>query len=803
MNSESHRNCGTRRQIMLKTADAAPAIVLLLMMGLLSYAELRQLQTPPPRPDTAPAVEFSAERAMAHLRVLATESRAVGTSGHEAARVYLVEQVREMGLQPVVQNASSIVRFAGSPGFSAGAVQNVLARVPGQNNTGAIVVNAHYDSGTTGPGASDCGSCVVTALETLRALRAGPPLRNDVIFVFSDAEEEGDLGAAAFAQSHPWAESVKLVVNYEAQGSGGASILYATSNEDGWLIDEFLRTTSHVRAYSWIGAIMELYPQGQLECDLAEYTKRGKQGLGFVYLANTADYHTVRDNIDRIDPGSIQQEGDYTMAFLRHFGNADLTDPPRGDNQVFFSVPGGFVVHYPYAWAFNLSILTTLLIVAVIVAGFRFSALRPGRVLAATGGLGLGVIAAVTVGVLLWVGIKQSNPDYQVSLIGSYQSDIYTVAFIGLSVASVSLLYALMHRLGRLNLFGAVLVLWLPLHMLMSYATPAMSYIATWPLLFGTLPLAWGVWTGRHIPSRPWRTSRWVQVGVLSVAAAPSLILLPATLYQALGLLHRFEGATGLPLFGIMTLFVIPTGLLLIPQFDLLAGHAARYRWYLPAFAAMIAAGLIGWGYVTSDFDAERPRPSHISYALNADRGDAQWISFDRHLGPWTSGFFPPGTEPVEYETVTWGPFQAYTAHAPFQSLPGPEAEIETDSVAHGKRVVTMRLSSLRDAPYMRVRVQAFGPIRAARLNGQVMDLTSYTWAHGGMLQFNYANTPDTGLTLTLVIDSPDALTLLVTDETLGLPQHVVDHRSRRPRNTMPTPIFPRDATSVMKRYTL
>ncbi|NBB86533.1 MAG: M28 family peptidase, partial [Bacteroidetes bacterium] len=637
-------------------ATGLQRLALLLALGILAWMGLLQIQTPTPRSETTPAEAFSAERAMAHLRILAAASRAVGTPGHDAARAYLTEEIRKMGLRPVIQEAPSHVRFEGANGFSAGTVRNVLARIPGQSSTGALAINAHYDSGTTGPGASDCGSCVVTALEAMRAVLAGPPLRNDVIFVFSDAEEDGDLGAAAFAREHPWAESVKLAVNYEAQGSGGAAILYATSEADGWLVGEFLDAAPDVRAYSWMGAIMELYPQGQLECDLAEYTKRGKQGLGFVYLANTTDYHTLRDNIDRIDPGSIQQEGDYTMAFLHHFGNADLTETPRGDNQVFFNALPGVVVRYGYSWVLPIAGLVTLFILIVLAGGFHSGALAPRPVLVATGALGLGTLATVAVGILSWIGIKSLNPDYQVTLIGNYQSDLYTVAFIVLTIALIGALHAMTRRLGRFNVFAGVLLAWLPLLWLISYATPAMSYIASWPLLFGALPLAWAVWTRTPDGGRPqqglrwiqgsrWmQEPRWVQVAVLSIAAAPAITLLPATLYQAVGLINRFEGAAGLPLFGVMTLFVAPAVVLLIPQLDTLAGHpekdeAAAHRWRIPVVAGGMAVALIGWGILTSGFDAERPRPSHLAYALNADRGEAQWVSFDRHLGPWTSQF--------------------------------------------------------------------------------------------------------------------------------------------------------------------
>jgi hypothetical protein len=772
-------------------------------MGVLTWVGLLQIQTPAPRPETAPAEAFSAERAMAHLRILAAESRAVGTPGHDAARAYLTEEIRNMGLKPVVQEASSHVRFDGANGFSAGTVRNILARIPGQSSSGAIAINAHYDSGTTGPGASDCGSCVVTALEAMRTVLAGPPLRNDVIFVFSDAEENGDLGAAAFAREHPWAESVKLAVNYEAQGSGGAAILYATSEADGWLIREFLEATPRVRAYSWMGAIMELYPQGQLECDLAEYTKRGKQGLGFVYLANTTDYHTLRDNIDRIDPGSIQQEGNYTMAFLRHFGNADLTETPRGDNQVFFNALPGVVVHYPYAWVIPLASLITLFMLAVLAGGFRSSALTLKPVLVATAALGLGTLATVVLGILAWMGIKSLNPDYQVTLIGSYQSDLYTVAFTLLTVALIGVLYALTRRLGRLSVFAGVLLAWLPLLWLISYATPAMSYIATWPLLFGVLPLAWALWT-RWLDGTCWQQgSRWTQVVVLSITAAPAITLLPATLYQAVGLINRFEGAAGLPLFGIMTLFVAPTVLLLIPQLDMLVGRRAAHQWQIAATAGLIAASLILWGNLTSGFDAERPRPSHLAYALDANRGEAQWVSFDRHLGPWTSQFIPPETEPVEYETVTWGTFPAYTAPAPSVPLLHPEVWVESDSMADGKRLLTLRLSSPRAAPYLRARIRAPGTITAAELNEQPLDVSTYPWARDGLLQFNYANVPEKGLTLSLTLGMPGMLTVLIADHTLGMPHSLAAEQPERPESTMPSPLFPRDATMVSTRYRL
>jgi hypothetical protein len=88
-------------------------------------------------------------------------------------------------------------------------------------------------------------------------------------------------------------------------------------------------------------------------------------------------------------------------------------------------------------------------------------------------------------------------------------------------------------------------------------------------------------------------------------------------------------------------------------------------------------------------------------------------------------------------------------------------------------------------------------------LNAQSLDVSAYPWARDGLLQFNYANPQETGIMLTLVVDAPGALTLLIADHTLGLPDSLAANRPERPEDTMPSPLFPRDATIVSMRYSL
>ncbi|CAN5726182.1 hypothetical protein BH23CHL5_BH23CHL5_09150 [soil metagenome] len=103
-----------------------------------------------------------------------------------------------------------------------------------------------------------------------------------MIIVFSDAEEHGDLGTAAFTTQHPWAADARLAVNYESQGVGGPAVLYATSNDNAWLVSKFLDVASNAAAYSMLPEIVSALPGQLLACDLQDYLDLGNAGIGFV-----------------------------------------------------------------------------------------------------------------------------------------------------------------------------------------------------------------------------------------------------------------------------------------------------------------------------------------------------------------------------------------------------------------------------------------------------------------------------------------------------------------------------------------
>src|SRR4051812_1438726 len=237
---------------MLKRLGAAFTILLLCAISILRVA-----RPPGVVPANAPDTVFSGARAMRHVVQIAQRPHPMGTADHDRVRDYITGQISSLGLTPQIQQATAI----GTRYQEAGRVQNILTRLPGRDSNGKVVLLvAHYDGIEAGPAAADDGAGCAALLETLRALRARKdPFTHDIIAVFTDGEEAGLLGAAAFAREHPWAKNVGVVLNFEARGTSGRSFMFETGpgNLD---VARALRTAGDASAGSVYATIYRLLP---------------------------------------------------------------------------------------------------------------------------------------------------------------------------------------------------------------------------------------------------------------------------------------------------------------------------------------------------------------------------------------------------------------------------------------------------------------------------------------------------------------------------------------------------------------
>jgi hypothetical protein len=782
-------------------------LLLLLVMLLSVLLGFAQFSTPAVVPKSAPATEFSAERAMTQLRVIAQQSRLMGSPGNAQTRAYLMQQITSLGLKPEVQTTTVTLRPTGWDTFQTGTVHNVVTRLKGTASTRAILLDAHYDSGATGPGASDEGSGVVTLLETMRALTAGPPLKNDVIFVFADGEERDMLGAHAFATQHPWMQDVGLALNFEAGGNQGPAELYMTSQQNGWLINEFLRAAPAPLPSSFLNNLTWMFSAQRLGCDLEEYMARGSTGLDFLYIGNTPVYHTLLDNVQTIDPSSIQHEGSSALALVRHFGAMDLSQVPTTPNDVMFNILPGVVVHYPETWAVPLAVGILLLLLGTLALGFRRKHLTVGGFALGTLIFAASVIGVLILSILGWAALKAVNPNYQVTMAGSYYgSDLVVLSLAALVIAAMSALFLwLRGKMRMYNLAAGALLWWAVLMVLSRLFFPGGSYLFTWPLLFSVLALGW-LFLTKGPAAHPLR-----RAAVLSVAAVPGIVLLTSAIIFLLPLATRFDVEGAIPATPVPIVFVALLMGLLIPQLDLLSAEPTRHagdsrptahtgrrrfrtslaHWLVPISAFLIGMVVLGAAIGTSGFSAARPGTDQIRYQLNANTGQAIWQSDDQRLDEWTRQFFPSGTGQ--------GPFQA---KAPSVALAAPMATLLRDTLSGGTRILLVQVASPRHAAYATVLVEAQGEIVAASLNEQPFDVSGFSQSAHQRLEFSYYGLLDKGFSLTLRVASAAPVKITVQDLSNGLPSIPGMTINPRPADLMPAPRDWLDPTIVVKSFT-
>ncbi|HWQ12266.1 MAG TPA: M28 family peptidase [Roseiflexaceae bacterium] len=100
--------------------------------------------------------------------------------------------------------------------------RNVIAETPGGDPNRVIVIGAHLDSVTRGPGINDNGSGSATILEIAEVFAAqGREARNKLRFMWYGAEEFGLIGSTFYVNSLSQAErdQIELMLNFDMIGS--------------------------------------------------------------------------------------------------------------------------------------------------------------------------------------------------------------------------------------------------------------------------------------------------------------------------------------------------------------------------------------------------------------------------------------------------------------------------------------------------------------------------------------------------------------------------------------------------------
>lgn len=742
--------------------------------------------TAQPLPESAPAREFSAGRALRHLERFATEPRPLGSPAGDRARDYLAGRLREAGLRVEIQRATGARASTGLATF--GQVENVVATLPGTDPTGTVLVAAHYDSAAMGPGVSDDGAAVASMLETVRALRTGAGLRNDLVLLITDGEEDGVLGAEAFVREHPLARRGGVLLNWEARGVSGPSLLFETSRDNAGLVGVYAGAAPRPRGDSTMAALYRLLPNNT---DFTPLTRAGFAGLNFAYIQRSSRYHTADDSLSHLDRGSLQHHGETMLALARALGAADLPGLRAGHDATYFRL-FGVLITYPEPLVWPLALLAVAAVAALALLARARGLLSGPRLAVAAATAVVPLLLAVVLAQGLWEVLVSVRPGYD--LMGGllHRPSAFRAAVAAQVVFALLVWYLpLRRRLGPAALAMGALVWPAALGVLCAQVAPGASFVFALPALCCGL----GGLAALTVRGTAWRVAALAAGPVVAAALLPALA---GNVFDGMGLALGGASALVLALFGLTAL---PVAELLLPE---PAGRSRQQReparrlgTALPLVAAALSVTLAGAGLWTDRFDGANPARTHLAYVMDADARTARWVSADADPPAWTRRYvsgrdtatLPPGYARGE---LTTGPAPAVDAAGPRLTVLARDGDRVTlrVSAGPGARSVTLRVE--RPVTEATARVAGSAPVTVA-----VTGVRAGTWP--GEVRFR--GIPARGARITLRVPGADRVRVTAIGETDGL--RAVPGFVPRPPELVAATREDGDLVAVTRTYTL
>jgi len=728
-----------------------------ILVAVLAWLALRPAQA------TAPATPFSAARAGADLALLAKTPRPIASSANRQARGYLVERLRAIGLDPQVQRAlvqKNYVDYNANYEATMGVVHNVLVRLPGtapdRLQRRSLLLVAHFDSDHASLGASKAAP-VAALIETLRVLRAGPPLANDVLVLFADGERVGSLGMQAFAEQHPWAREVGLALRFDGGGSGGPLLLYNTQGANSAAIDGWLGAAPDVAGSSLMHEIHQLAP-GALRIGAL-----GLLRVPVLQFANTGrPFGRVKalDTPQRFESATLQQMGDAMLRLTRAFGNTRI-DPRPASGHVYFYLPLVGMVHYSGALVWPLTGLTCLLLAGVAGSAMRRSGVHYAA-LPQSFFLAFFILPSIAVALgvgawQLWMQVpalhrawNPAAPDH------ARHALLYLAAVCALCAGGFIGAQRVLQRFtGTAAAMLAGLACLVLVLLLTSWLAPGASYLLVWPVLTALASFA-----GLHAR----RAAAWPQaarLALLLLAVLPAVVLVLPVLRDSFMVLSPER--MNIPIAMLALLLSVST---------LLLSHARRL-----VARTLVITGLGGLALASSAGDAgnfvETPllRANPLVYYKDMPSWDAYWLHPAGELDPWERSLFANLKEPHIFVNVFgWQSPRQWYAWAPRDGLKFPFVRILRNGKAPDRHA-DFTLVSQNRAPEVRVRVIGARPTRVT-MNGRMLldtEAKSLTMMLYGM--------EDAQLHFRIAVLSDPIFGVQIEEVVPGLPEHLLPPR--------------------------
>lgn len=735
---------------------------------------------------------FKLENAYKHIETMASVPHYVGTSAHGEAREYLLRELKALGLQPQVQDSFPRTIGINKKWRVAINTKNIIAKIKGADSSKALLLLSHYDSAVhSAVGASDDASGVAVILETLRVyLEAGNKPKNDIIVLFSDAEEIGLLGASVFVNEHPWAKNVGLVLNFEARGSGGPSfMLLETNGSNKNLIEHFKAAkTPYPVANSLVYSIYKMLPN---DTDLTIFREDGDiDGFNFAFIDDHYDYHTAQDIPNRLDANTLAHQATYLWPLLSYFSNADLNTVKSSSELVYVTMPYFGMISYPFSCVLPVALGLAVLFLGLIIIGILKGKLQLMGIFIGFLPMLMFLVISGLMAYFGWQLLEIIYPQYKDILHGfTYNGHWYIAAFIALILALGFLIYNRYLKYCRVqNLFVAPLFLWLVINVLLAVYLPGAGFFSI-TVIIGLLYLSVYLFK-EHLPHR----LLW-----LSVLSVPVIsVFIP--------LILMFPVALGLKMLFISTVLAAMVFIILLP---VLRGFVPGKMGILSMLISVLL--FIGASF-NSEYTVDRKKPNSLIYVLDTDQDKAYWASYDNRLDSYTKQVL--GSAPVK------GAYDSLTAASKYntkirwhkettpKTIIQPAVKIWKDTILGNNRELNFSIAPQRRANRIELFTQYPVAFKKIIINGKQYpqykesDYVLRTNEKRNQLISYYLTDSGEQLNVQVVFEKDQNPDMILYEVSYDLLESMKFNLEPRTEIMMPKPFIINDAIIVKKRLT-
>ncbi|KAI4192295.1 MAG: hypothetical protein LQ346_004367 [Caloplaca aetnensis] len=227
---------------------------------------------------------------------------------------------------------------------------------------GGVLVNAHYDSVSTGYGATDDGVGVISILQIISHFtKEGHTPKKGIVALLNNGEEDFLNGARAFSQ-HPMSKFPRTFLNLEGAGAGGRAVMFRSTDTE---VTKAYQKSKYPFASVLSG---DAFKRGIIrsETDYLVFTETlGLRGLDVAFYGPRARYHTDRDDSRHTDIDSIWHMLSASISTLEALSSSEAGADGRGSEAVWFDLFGQIIAVFKLQTLFALSI--ALLVVAPVI----------------------------------------------------------------------------------------------------------------------------------------------------------------------------------------------------------------------------------------------------------------------------------------------------------------------------------------------------------------------------------------------------------------------------------------------------